>query len=178
MISIPPHIQLQTESFKVTNSKFMVEHTLRIDRQGLTLTSFTSPTANTTYCDVVFISCLKTSQFMLCNTCSTDLQKCSIRGLGFISGNIDDVGFNTISTDQCPAHSNTHSSIGTIREANTGEGRERGGTWRSEWLHSNVLTDGLLLMLRYCWKMMFTLNPQLFSKYIYIPGHTPFTCRF
>ena len=64
---------------------------------------------------------------MLCNTGIGDVQKSLIRGLGSISCNVDEVEISTVSTTQCPAHSDIHSSI-DFREANTGESGDRGGT--------------------------------------------------
>ena len=67
---------------------------------------------------------------MLCNTASGDVQKSSIWGLGSIGGNVDEVEISTVSTTQCPAHSDIHSFTDISREANTGEGGDgRGGTW-------------------------------------------------
>ena len=65
---------------------------------------------------------------MLCNTGFRDVQKSSVWGLGIVGGNVDDVGVSSVSTTQCPAHSDTHSSTGIFREVNTGEGGECGGT--------------------------------------------------
>ena len=77
------------------------------------------------YCDVVLIACHETSQYMLCDTASGDVQKSPIWCLGSIGGNADEV---TVSTTQCPAHSDIHSSTDIFREFNTGEGGGRGGT--------------------------------------------------
>ena len=66
---------------------------------------------------------------MLCDTGRGDVQKSPIWGLGNIGGNADEVGANTVSTTQCPAHSATNNSTIVSREANTGEGGDsRGGT--------------------------------------------------
>ena len=65
---------------------------------------------------------------MVCNTGSGDVQKSLIWGLGIVGGNVDEVGVNTVTTTQCPAHSDIHSSTTISREANTGEGGDsRGG---------------------------------------------------
>ena len=102
-------------------------HTLRFDFQGFTLPALLTPTVDTTYCNVVLIACHETSQFMLCDT--SDVQKSSIWGLGSVGGNVDEVEISTVSTTQCPAHSDIHSSTDISREANTGEdGDSRGGT--------------------------------------------------
>ena len=100
------------------------------DYQGFTLTALQTTTVHcyTTYCDVVLIVCLKTSQFILCDTGSGDVQKSPIWGLGSIGGDGDKVEINTVSTTQCPAHSDINSSTDTLREVNTGEGGDRGGT--------------------------------------------------
>ena len=65
---------------------------------------------------------------MLCDTTSGDVQKSSIRDLGSIGGNVDEVEISTVSTTQCPAHSDIHSSTDIFREVNTGEEGDRGGT--------------------------------------------------
>ena len=66
---------------------------------------------------------------MLCDTDSGDVQKSPIWDLGSIGGNVDEVEISTVSTTQCPAHSDIHSSASDIfREVNTGEGGDRGGT--------------------------------------------------
>ena len=105
-------------------------HTLRSDCQGLTLTPLLTPTVDTTYCDVVLIACHETGQFMLCDTGSGDVQKSLIWGLGSIGGDADEVGISTVSTTQCPAHSDIHSSIDIFREFNTREGGDRRWTYR------------------------------------------------
>ena len=53
-------------------------HTLRSDCQGLTLLPLLTPTVDTMYCDVVLIACHETSQFMLCDSGSGDVQKSPI----------------------------------------------------------------------------------------------------
>ena len=103
-------------------------HTLCSDWQGLTCTPFLSATVDTTYCDVVLIACHKSSQFVLCNNGSDDVQKSSIWGLGSISGNVDEVEISTVSSTQCPPHSDLHSSISIFSEVHTREGGYRGGT--------------------------------------------------
>jgi len=65
---------------------------------------------------------------VLCDTASGDVQKSTIWGLGSIGGNVDEVEISTVSTTQCPAHSDIHSSIAISREVNTEEGGNRGGT--------------------------------------------------
>ena len=103
--------------------------TLRSYCQGLTPIALKIPTVDTTYCDVVFIACHETSQFILCDTGSGDVQKSSIWGLGSIGGDVDEVEISTVTTTQCPAHSDIHSSTSDIfKEISTGEGGDRGGT--------------------------------------------------
>ena len=70
---------------------------------------------------------------MLCDTGSGDIQKSPIWSLESIGGNVDEVEISTVSTTQCPAHSDIHSSTDISREVITGEGGYRGGTWRNEW---------------------------------------------
>ena len=65
---------------------------------------------------------------MLCDTASGDVQKSPIWGLVSIGGDADEVEISTVSTTQCPAHSDIHSSTDTSRESNTGEGGNRGWT--------------------------------------------------
>ena len=65
---------------------------------------------------------------MLCDIGSGDIQKSSIGGLWSIGGNVDEVEISTVSTTQCPAHSDIHSSTDISREVNTGKGGGRGGT--------------------------------------------------
>ena len=64
----------------------------------------------------------------MCDTSSGDVQKSSIWGLGSIGGNVDEVEISTVSTTQCPAHSDIHSSTDILREVNTSKGGNRGGT--------------------------------------------------
>ena len=64
---------------------------------------------------------------MLCDTGSGDVQKSPIWSLGSISCNADEVEISTVSTTQCPAHSDIHSSIDIFREDNTGERGDIGG---------------------------------------------------
>jgi len=80
------------------------------------------------YCDVVLIACHEISQFMLCDTGSGNVQRSSIRGLGSVGGNVDEVEISTVSTTQYPAHSDIHSSTDISSNINTGEGGDRGGT--------------------------------------------------
>ena len=101
--------------------------TLRCNCQELTLTSILT-TTDATYCNTVLIACHETSQFMLCDTGSGDVQKSPIWGLGSIGGDVDEVEISTVSTTQCPVHSDIHSSTDILREANTREGGGRGGT--------------------------------------------------
>ena len=103
------------------------KQTLRNDCQGVTLTSNLIPTT-ATYCDVVRIACHETSQFMLCDTGSGDVQMSPIWGLGSIGGDVDEVEISTVSITQCPSHSDIHSSTNIFREVNTGEGGDRGWT--------------------------------------------------
>ena len=96
------------------------EPTLRSNCQGLTLPSLLTATVDTTYCDVVLIACHETSQFKLCDTGICDVQKSPIWGLRSIGGNVDEVEISTVSTTQCPAYSDIHSSTDISREVNTG----------------------------------------------------------
>ena len=102
--------------------------TLRSDCQGLTLLPLLTATVDTTYCDVVLITCHETSQFMLCNTGIGDVQKSPIWDLWSTGGNVDEVEISTVSTTQCPDHSDIHSSTDIFREFSTGESGSRGGT--------------------------------------------------
>ena len=95
--------------------------TLRSDCQGLTLTSLLTPAVDTTYCDVVLIAYHETSQFILCDNGSGDIQKPPIWSLGCIGGNADEVEVSTVSTTQCPVHSYIHSFTDIFRELNTVE---------------------------------------------------------
>ena len=65
---------------------------------------------------------------MLCDTASGDVQKSPIWGLGSVGGDADQVEISTVSTTQCPAHSDIHSSTVIFREVNTGESGDRWGT--------------------------------------------------
>ena len=65
---------------------------------------------------------------MLCDTGSGGVQKPPIWSLGSVSSNIDEVEISTVSTTQCPAHSDIHNSTDISREFDTGEGQERGRT--------------------------------------------------
>ena len=102
--------------------------TLRSDCQGVTLSSLLTPTVDTTDCDVVLIACHKTNQFIPCDTGSGGVQKSPIWSLGSIGGNANEVEISTVSTTQCPAHSDIHSSTDISREANKGEVGDRWGT--------------------------------------------------
>ena len=102
--------------------------TLLSNYQGLTLPPHQTTTVDTTYCDVVLIARHETSQFMLCDTASGDVQKSPTWGLGSIRGNVNEVEISTVSTTQCPAHSDIHRSTDIFREVNTGEGGGRGWT--------------------------------------------------
>ena len=96
-------------------------HTLRSDCQELTLASLLTST-DATYCDIVLIACHKTSQFILCDIGSGDVQKSPIWGLGSVGGNIDEIEISTVFTTKCPVYSDIHSSTDISREANTGDG--------------------------------------------------------
>ena len=85
-------------------------------------------TVHTTCCDVVLIACHETSEFILRDTASGDVKKSLIWGLGSVGGNADVVEISTVSTTQCPAHSDIHRTTDIFREVNTGEGGNRGGT--------------------------------------------------
>ena len=65
---------------------------------------------------------------MLCDTGSGEVQKSPIWGLRSICGNVDEVEISTVSTTQCPAHSDIYSSTDVFRKVNAGEGGDRGGT--------------------------------------------------
>ena len=62
---------------------------------------------------------------MLCDTTSGGVQKSTIWGLGNIGGNVDEVEISTVSTTQCQADSDIHSSTDISREVNTREGGDR-----------------------------------------------------
>ena len=106
----------------------ITKSTLRSDCQGLTLPPLLTPTVDTTYCDAVLIACHETSQFMLCDTGSGDVQKSSIWGLGSVGSDADEVEISTVSTTQCPAHSDIHSSTDIFRKTIAGEDGGRRGT--------------------------------------------------
>ena len=58
---------------------------------------------------------------MLCDTASGDVEKSPIWSLWSVGGNADEVEISTVSTTQCPAHSDIHSSNDIFREVNTGQ---------------------------------------------------------
>ena len=89
------------------------------------LPPFLTTTVDTMHCDIVLIACSKTSQFIVFDTGSGDVQKSSIWGLRSIGGNADEVEISTISTTQCPVHSDIYSSISIFRQLNTGEDEDR-----------------------------------------------------
>ena len=100
-------------------------HTLRYC-QGLTIQT-TTVCCHTTYCDVILVACHETSQFVLCDTASGDVQKSPIWGRGCIGGDADEEEVSTVSITQCPAHSDIQSTTSDIfREVNTREGGDRG----------------------------------------------------
>ena len=113
---MPHHIPI-VRSSSIRN---IIMHTLRSDCQELTLSPLLTPTVDT-YCNVVFIVCLKASQFILCDTDTVDVQKSSIWGLRSIGGNVDEVETNTLSITHRPVHSYIHSSTDIFREDDTGE---------------------------------------------------------
>jgi len=49
-----------------------------------------------------------------------------------LGGDVNEVKISSVSTTQCPAHSDTHSSIGIFREVNTQQSGNRGGPWGNE----------------------------------------------
>ena len=65
---------------------------------------------------------------MLCDTGSSDVQESSIWMIRIIGDNVNEVEINSVSTTQCPAHSDPHSSIGIFREVNTRQSGDRGGS--------------------------------------------------
>ena len=69
---------------------------------------------------------------MLCDTGSGDFQKSPIWGMGSNGGDGDEVKIDTVLTTLCPPHSGIYSSTDIFREFNTGEGRDRGGTYIEE----------------------------------------------
>ena len=54
------------------------------------------------------------------------VQNFVIWGLWSVGGNVDEVEISTVSTTQCPAHSNIHSSTDIFEKVNTGEIDSRG----------------------------------------------------
>ena len=121
-------IQFNSTSLKLRIPPIAVILALWDDCQGLTLCPLLTPTADTVYCDTVLIACHETTQFVLCDTASGDVQKFPIWALRRVGSNVDEVEISTVSTTQCPAHSDIHSSTDISREVNTGEGGHRGGT--------------------------------------------------
>ena len=95
--------------------------TLRINCQGLTLPPLLPSTVDTKYCNVVFIVCNKTRQIILCDTGISDVQKSSIWDLGSIGGDGDEVEISTVSTTECPAHGDNHTSTDAFRNVDTGD---------------------------------------------------------
>ena len=69
----------------------------------------------------------ETSELIPCDNAS-DVQKSLVWGLGNVGGNVDEVEISTVSTTQCPAQSDIHSSTYIFIEANTREGGYRGET--------------------------------------------------
>ena len=102
--------------------------TLKGKYQGFTLIPLLTPTVHTMYCNVVLVACHKSSELMLCDTGSSNVQKSSMWGLRSIGGNVDEIEISTVSTTQCPAHIDSHSSTEFLKEGNTGEGRGGRGT--------------------------------------------------
>ena len=72
------------------------------------------------YCNVVLQANNEISELILCDTGIGDVQKSPIWGLGRVGGNVDEVEINTVSTTQCPPHSEIHSSTEIFRKVNTG----------------------------------------------------------
>ena len=68
---------------------------------------------------------------MLCDTASGNVQKSPIWSLGSVGSNADEVEISTVSTTQCPAHSDIHSFVNKFREAVV-EDVDNGRTWRNE----------------------------------------------
>ena len=83
--------------FSVFTANTLSAHTLRSNCQGLTFTPLPTPTVDAMYCNVVILAYDKTSQFILCDTGSGDVQKSPIRCLGSIGGNVDEVEISTVS---------------------------------------------------------------------------------
>ena len=119
MVVILGHMQVYHLVFTVT-------HTFRSNCQGLTRMSLLTPTVDTTYCDVIIITRLKTSQLILCDTGSGDVEKPPIWDPESIACNVDEVEVSTVSTTQCPVHSDIYSSSYIFRESITGEGGDGG----------------------------------------------------
>ena len=89
--------------------------------------SLLTSAVDTKYCDIIIIASLKTSQFILCDTCSGDVQKPPIWDPESVGCDVNEVEISTVSpTTKCPVHSDIHSSIDIFRESSTGEGRDRG----------------------------------------------------
>ena len=80
------------------------------------------------HCNVVLMAYDETSELILCDTGSGNVKESSIWGLGSVGGNVDEVEISTVSTTQCPVHSDIHSSTDIFREVNTREGGDRGET--------------------------------------------------
>ena len=93
--------------------------TLRSDYQGFTLIPLLINTVDATYCDVVVRLCHETSQFILCDTGSGDIQKSPIWDVGSAGGNGDEVEINTVSITQCPVQSDIYTTTDILREAKT-----------------------------------------------------------
>jgi len=74
------------------------------------------------HCNVVFLACDEASQFILCDDGSGDVQKSIIWSLRSVGGNVHEVEISSVSTTQCPAHSDIHSANDIFREVDTGEG--------------------------------------------------------
>ena len=83
---------------------------------------------------------------MLCDTGSGDVQESPIWGLGSISGNVDEVEISIVSTIECPAHSDIHSSTDIFREVNTGECRDRGRTWKNDCIWQNTFDSQMCVV--------------------------------
>ena len=105
---------------------FTVTHTFRSNCQGFTRMSLLTPTVDTTYCDVIIITRLKTSQLIVCDTTSGDVKKPPIWHLESIGCDVDEVEVGTVSTTQCPVHSDIHTSNDIFRESLTGEDGDQG----------------------------------------------------
>ena len=139
-------IRHSIDNLNLITTQYVISTTLRSNCQGLTLISLLIPTVDTTYCDAVLIACHETSQFILCDTASGDVQKSPIWGLGSVGGNADEVEIRTVSTTQCPAHSDIHSSTSDIfRDINTGECGDSG--WTCMNVCVKILYNIILVML-------------------------------